>query len=80
MATNALGRQIADQLASARCEQDLDQELSHIDEQHWQLLVDYMHVLIQEMEEKEPGRAKAMRYLMQSYLERRHSLKSRKIS
>ncbi len=79
MTDNALGIQIADQLASARCEQDLDHELSQISEQHWQMLVDYLRALIEEMEEKEPGRAKAIRSLMQSYLERWHRLKRRRM-
>ena len=72
MSVNALAKQIADQLASARCEQDLDNELSSISEPDWHLFLEYMGNVVKELEEKEPQRAEAMRSLMHSYLERWH--------
>jgi hypothetical protein len=75
MFTDPLVAQIADQLASARCEQDLDNELSNIPEQHWHLFVESMFASIQEMEAKEPQRAQAMRGLMHTYLTRWHQKK-----
>ncbi len=76
MSIDPFAKQIADQLASARCEQDLDHELSNIPEQHWQLFMNYMASSIREIEENEPHRAKAMRDLMHSYLERWHHKKN----
>jgi hypothetical protein len=77
MSTNPLVEQIAGQLASARCEQDLDNELAGIPEAHWHLFVDSMFASIREMEEQEPQRARAMRSLMHTYLARWHHQKSR---
>jgi hypothetical protein len=76
MSAIPLARQIADQLAGARCEQDLDYELANIPEGHWHQFVAYMESLIQELEEKEPQRAEAMRSLLHSYLARWHGRKS----
>ena len=75
MRVNSLASQIADQLASARCEQDLDNELSNIPEPDWRMFVEYMSSKVKELEEKEPQRAQAMRCLLHSYLERWHHIK-----
>jgi len=72
MPDHPLVRQIADQLASARCEQDLDHQLAGIPEPDWDLFVASMFASIREMGDKEPQRAEAMRCLMHSYLARRH--------
>jgi hypothetical protein len=72
MSATPLAGQIADQLASARCEQDLDYEIANISEAHWHLFVDYMDSLIKELEEKEPERARALRSLLHSYQARWH--------
>jgi hypothetical protein len=76
MSATPLARQIADQLAGARCEQDLDYELAHIPEGHWHLFVEYMNSLIKVLEEKEPERAGAMRSLLHVYLTRWHRKKT----
>ncbi len=76
MSVTPLGRQIADQLAGARCEQDLDYELANIPEGHWHLFVAYMNALIQELEAQEPERAGPMRSLLHSYQVRWHRRKS----
>jgi hypothetical protein len=73
MSSNPLISQITEQLASARCEQDLDNALAGIAEPHWQEFVASTFAAIGEMEEKEPDRARAMRSLMHSYLARRHA-------
>ena len=75
MFSNPMVSQIVEQLASARCEQDLDNQLAGIAEPHWQEFVASTFAAIAEMEAKEPDRAKAMRSLMQSYLARRHATK-----
>lgn len=75
MPDHPLVRQIADQLASARCEQDLDHQLADIPEPHWDLFVASTFASIREMQENEPQRAEAMRCLMHTYLARRHQQK-----
>lgn len=75
MPDSALVRDIADQLASARCAQDLDHQLAGIPEPDWDLFVESMFASIREMEEDEPQRAAAMRSLMHAYLARRHQQK-----
>ncbi len=76
MSSNPLVSQITEQLASARCEQDLDNELAGIAEPHWQAFVAASFAAIGEMEAKEPDRARAMRSLMHSYLARRHAIRA----
>ncbi len=76
MSATPLARQIADQLAGARCEQDLDYELANIPEGQWHLFVEYMNSLIKELEENEPERAGAMRSLLHVYLARWHRKKT----
>lgn len=76
MSVTPLGKQIADQLAGARCEQDLDYELAHIPEGHWHLFVAYMVSLIKELEEQEPERAGPMRSLLHAYQTRWQGKKS----
>jgi hypothetical protein len=76
MSTNPLLEQIYDQLASARCEQDLDNQSARIPEPHWHLFMEHMLASIKELEEQEPQRAKAMRSQMHTYLARWHHKKS----
>ncbi|MDJ1501795.1 hypothetical protein [Xanthocytophaga agilis] len=72
--------QISAQLASARCEQDLDNELSTISEADWLLFIDHLSSQIKELKETEPERAQSLHYLMHSYLEGWQRKKYRELS
>ncbi|HEX8529518.1 MAG TPA: hypothetical protein VF646_05825, partial [Cytophagales bacterium] len=75
MSATSLAEQIADQLAGARCEQDLDYELANIPEAHWHLFVEHMNARILALAEKEPERAGALRSLLHTYQARWHRKK-----
>ncbi len=70
MSTVAIVKQIADNLASARCLQELDHELSKIAEHDWQVFVASRRSEMEVVEEKEPQRAMFLRSLLHSYLKR----------
>ena len=62
--------QIAEQLASARCEQDLDLQLSTISPHEWSQLVASLRAAVTEYEAADPARAQALRSVLQTYLQR----------
>jgi hypothetical protein len=76
MSTVAIVKHIADQLASARCLQDLDNELSKIPQHDWQVFVESMRSEMEVVEENDPQRAKSLRSLLHSYLERRQVVRA----